>query len=135
MDLFGAAEDAARDAAIMQADRHADPAWKAAALDAVKAVAAARPTFVSDDVWATGLPKPREPRALGAIIQRAHLLGYCVPTGQFRGSLQEGRHRGPVRVWQSRIYPGAQSELTVTQRLAAALERIDELEQLLREAT
>ncbi len=101
-DLAG--ERVRRDLAIAQADEHAPDDWRARARAALAEVARSLPLLCSDDVWATGLEKPREARALGAVFQWARREGMIVRTSQFRQSAQVGCHAMDVRVWQSLIY-------------------------------
>lgn len=109
MDLFAAA--AARDEGIERVERHADPAWLARALAAVRGLCETRETFIVDAVWETGLARPKgDARAIGAVMLRASREGLCEPTDQFETGTQEKSHGNPRRVWRS---------LTFTQRRRA----------------
>ena len=115
IDLFAARRDReapkaaakARDRAIDQVERHADDEWMKLALQFVERVARAVPTFSPDDVWALGLPTTREPRAFGAVMQKAKRAGFCEPTIGFVTSKREKVHATPIRVWRSKIFTGA----------------------------
>lgn len=92
--------------AIARVDQHADPSWKYAALRTLLAVARALPTFTPDDVWTWGLPRPREPRALGPVMRLAERRGWMEPTGEFVRSKIPTQHQNPIRVYRSLIYTG-----------------------------
>lgn len=93
---------AARDEAIAAVDTAADPDWKEAALEAVRVTARSLPEFIGDDVWATGLKRPREARALGPVFMRAKRRGWIEKTDRARPSVNS--HLGPVTVWRSLIF-------------------------------
>lgn len=97
----------ARNEAIARVEAHAEPAWKERALEVVKSLCESVPSFIVDDVWATGLRKPSEARALGAVILQAAKLGYCVGTDQFRPSAQVQCHGNYRREWKSLLYQPA----------------------------
>lgn len=92
-----------RDLAIKLVDRGADPEWKAAALWTVFHLCLTRPTFTPDDVWAVGLGKPREPRALGPVMLRASREGWCRKTGRVVESQIPTQHRNIIAEWESLI--------------------------------
>ena len=92
---------------ISNAEHGSGHEWQAAAVDAVRSLAVRHPFLCSDDIWAAGLPDPGEPRALGAAMTSARKLGLVVPTKIFVLTHQATRHRAPVRVWRSSLYPGA----------------------------
>ncbi len=93
---------AKRDAAIEQVDRNADQEWKEVAWQFLCDYAAAHPTVFCDDLWKAGLPRPREARALGALMRRAHRSGVLVATGQYHPSVHS--NMTPKPVWRSGIY-------------------------------
>ena len=79
------------------------------AYEAVERVAQTHDEFISDDVWielaAQGYPeKPREPRALGAIMGKAARAGLMADSGRTRKTANKTSHANPVRVWRSRVY-------------------------------
>lgn len=90
-----------RDVALQRVDDAADVDWKELALEAVRITAVRLPEFISDDVWATGLPRTREDRALGPVFLRASRLGYCQKTDRVRPSVRS--HLSGKPVWRSLI--------------------------------
>src|SRR5579864_3212859 len=99
-DLDFERSEAAKNQAIADVSDHADELWKVAARSMVYKVAVRMPTFTSDDVWRAGLPKPREPRALGAVFNQLAREGFIETTGEFRRTAQVLRHSAPVAVWR-----------------------------------
>lgn len=100
--LFDAKASAeARDRAIDQVERAADPDWKATALAAVLQLARSRPELTTDDVWAIAPCTTEEPRALGAIMRQAEALGAIKATERWIQSDRVACHRRPLRVWRS----------------------------------
>jgi hypothetical protein len=95
-----------RDEAIRRVDDAADPEWKAAAAWAVYYVCLTESLFTPDDVWASGLPKPREPRALGPVMLRAVKGGLCRKTGRVVPSQSPTQHRNYLNEWESLVYQG-----------------------------
>ena len=93
--------EAAKQEAIDRVERNADPDWKTTALNVVAELAASRATFTTDDVWEHLDCTTHEPRALGAIMQKAHRLGLIQPTGAYTQSSRVACHGRPVRVWRS----------------------------------
>ena len=91
-------EQVANDA-IKVAEDHADDGWMVEAIAAVRSVASYGGEFTSDDVWASGLKKPRQPSALGAAIRAVAKDGSIVFTGYMK-SAQVSRHRAPTAVWK-----------------------------------
>jgi hypothetical protein len=104
-DLDAARE--ARDEAIERVDEHADPAWKEAAYAVVCAIAAEVPEFTTDRVWYAlerqRIPAPREPRALGPVMQRARRAGLIVNTRRMQQSRSVVNHGRLVAVWKSEV--------------------------------
>jgi hypothetical protein len=97
-------ERAARDEAMFRVAAHAEADWTTRARAAVEHVARSQPEMCSDDVWRTGLEKPREARALGPVMRWAAQRGLVVRTATFRQSAQAGCHAMDVRVWRSLVY-------------------------------
>lgn len=93
----------ARDEAIERARINADESWKARALEAVYQTACKHEYFASDDVWQEGLEKPREPRAMGAVMLAAVRIGYCRPTDSYRPTSNVSQHHQPIRVYRSLV--------------------------------
>lgn len=98
----------ALDDALDRVERNADDEWLAAADYAVAKVALRKRTFNADDVWEVlegmGFGDPPEKRALGAVMNRAEKDGIAIRTDNFVRSRRPSRHKGPVQVWESRIF-------------------------------
>ena len=77
--------------------------WQNYAITRIRVLAMENPYICSDDVWATGLEAPPEPRALGAAFQTAARLGVIASTTHFVKTHQKARHRAPVQVWKSKL--------------------------------
>jgi len=88
----------ARDQALEDVARPV-PEWMDEAEDVVLHVARALHVFTSDDVWAAGLEKPREPRALGAVMMSLSNRGLIRKTGRYVRSAQVSRHNAPIAEW------------------------------------
>lgn len=88
----------AKEAAIAQVDVHADVDWKRRAERVVLALAGTGGTFTTDDVWAY-IEKPREPRALGAVMRMLAKAKRIQTTGTFKKTAQVLRHHAPIAVW------------------------------------
>jgi hypothetical protein len=102
--LFDLAEArAARDKAIAQAVENAPDEWLAQANRAVLSVAWRLHEFTADDIWATGLPQPREPRALGGVLKALAKSGVIAKTGRFQSTARVRRHAAPVAIWRSLV--------------------------------
>ena len=89
-----------RDTALARVEAHADDSWLARARAVVLSVSASRTEFTSDDLWSAGLPKPREPRALGAVLRELARQGLIESTGRFVRTTQVSRHAAPILVWR-----------------------------------
>ena len=91
------------------ADRAANPAWKAAADLAVLRTAHECRTLTRDDVEAR-MPagvKTHENRAWGAVMLRAARDGLIVKSAlPHVNCTRPSRHRAPLQVWDSLIYGG-----------------------------
>jgi hypothetical protein len=96
-----------RDDAIARVEANADPAWKALAYDAVIEVARTHVTFTTDEVWFVlaerNVRPPHEPRAMGAVMQRAKREKVVRATPEFRETTRPQAHCAPVRVWESLV--------------------------------
>lgn len=90
--------------AQQRAEDHADPEWKADAAAAVVWCAHNLAEFTGDDVWDTGLRRPREPRALGPIMRKAAGAGMIEPTGRVETARFAFDNGGMKRVWRSLVY-------------------------------
>lgn len=95
-----------RDEAIQRVGENASVSWKDAAREAVNLICRSGHPFTTDEVWQVlkdnfpGIPKPREPRAIGAIMSSAARRGLIRPTGEMTPSLRPEDHRRPVTVWE-----------------------------------
>ena len=89
---------AARDEALVRVEAGAPLVWFARACVIVRQVMAQKSEFTSDDLWAAGLDKPPEPRALGPVLRQFISAGLIRPTGRFIKTAQVLRHRAPIAV-------------------------------------
>ena len=88
---------AARDAAIDQANRGAGPEWHAAADAALRQHAKVHAQFLAEDVRvSSGLPQPKDNRAWGAVFARAARAGLIRRVGY--GPSTTG-HCRPMPIW------------------------------------
>ncbi|WP_236124277.1 hypothetical protein, partial [Pseudomonas cichorii] len=78
--------------------------WSERAYAAVCQVARENLEFTPDDIWATGLEKPVEARALGPVMRRASQNKLIEKTGRSRPTTQPESHGTDVTVWKSNIY-------------------------------
>jgi hypothetical protein len=90
-----------RDRKIQQVDGNADPAWRNEAEATVLRLAATGIDFTTSDVWESGLRRPREPRALGAVIKHLSKAGHIVPAGYYVNSREPNQNARPLCVWRS----------------------------------
>lgn len=81
----------------------ADDEWKAMAEAAVENVALALPEFCVDAIWDSGLPKPKEARAIGHVMRTAARNGIIEKTDVFVKSQQVGCHATDRRIWRSLV--------------------------------
>lgn len=88
-----------KDAGMSRAAAGAGTPWQALAEVAVLQVAREKDEFTSDDIWATGLPKPPEPRALGAVMNRLARAHLIMKTGRYVKTSQASRNNAPIAVW------------------------------------
>lgn len=104
-----AAAMSARDEAVQRVGANADPEWYDHALHAIWCLAISRQEITTDDVWDEigHALTTHEPRALGAVMQKAARLGYVEATDRYRPSARAACHARPVRIWASLIRPGA----------------------------
>ncbi len=82
----------------------ADSSWSEMAYAAVRQVAEKQPEFTPDDIWATGLQKPSDARALGGVMKRARKEGLIEKTGRVQPTTQPESHGTDITVWRSLIY-------------------------------
>lgn len=82
----------------------ADKEWADKAYAAAIQVAKDKPEFTPDDIWATGLQKPAEARALGGVMRRASRNKLIEKTGRSQPTTQPESHGTDVTVWRSLVY-------------------------------
>ena len=92
--------------AITKVERHADPAWLQMADFAVQQLCRTEAEFTTDDVWEwldrnTHL-RPHEPRAMGAVMRKAAVVGLIEATQRYVQSRRDECHGRPVAVWRVR---------------------------------
>lgn len=93
--------------AIDRAEGAADPHWLAAAYAALGKVCAMRNAgddLTTDAIWHVldldGVPAPREPRAIAAVMRRAAKCGLIEKTNRVKVSVRTENHGRPVSVWR-----------------------------------
>jgi hypothetical protein len=80
--------------------------WLARGLAAVSRLARRQRVFSADDVWfALGEDRPKEPRAMGPVLQAAAKAGLIRQAGVVK-SERASRSRGYVTRWESLILQG-----------------------------
>lgn len=97
----------AKERAIAAAEAHANEQWRETAFVCVWRVARGRRFLTTDHVWLELIEQPvatHEPRAIGAIMQRAMREGMVKPTFSYWPSKRARCHGRPVRVWESLVY-------------------------------
>jgi hypothetical protein len=104
-DLFSWQEspEEARDEAIAQVGKNAPADWFERALEAIARIAALNFYLTTDDVW-DKVDSPPEPRAMGAVMEKARRRGLIKPTDRTQKSRRRECHARPLRVWTSMIY-------------------------------
>ncbi len=77
--------------------------WRALALGLVRELANTQRAFSTDELWSRldALPKPPEPRALGAVMTTARAQGFVTKSPFVVISLRAECHSRPVAVWLS----------------------------------
>jgi len=100
LDLIAATD--ARDEALAKVSAATDTQWATEVWAIILDLAT--DTFTSDDIWQAledrGLPTPREPRALGAILRQAATDNLIAATAEYRPSHRVACHARPIRVWR-----------------------------------
>lgn len=97
------ASEQARDEAVTAVEIH-HAAWVKSALLAVYQVAVRQQTLTTDDVWKVIIEKPREGRAMGAVMVKARKMHWIEPTSQFVATEKVSQHRQPIRKWRSLVW-------------------------------
>lgn len=79
--------------------------WAVAAQRVVQRRSRVVHEFTTDHVWKwledDGVPGPREPRALGAVMRAVAGDGWIKATTDYTPSCRPGCHGRPVRIWQT----------------------------------
>lgn len=106
-DLFEYAETAAA-RGIRTAAENSGDAWTICALEFVRRYLTTHPELFTDDLWSAGLPEPRSPRALGAVLQAAARKRWMeeqrTPAGNI-AARPSARSNGQLkRVWKSNLF-------------------------------
>lgn len=78
--------------------------WAQKAYEVLVKVATCHEEFTPDDIWAAGLEKPPEARALGSVTRRAKVEGLIEKTGRVRPTTQPESHGTDVTIWKSNIF-------------------------------
>ncbi len=78
--------------------------WSELAYQTLLKVAKENAEFKPDHIWAAGLPKPEEARALGAVMSRGKRNGIIEKTGRVGPTEQPESHGTDVTIWRSLIY-------------------------------
>ena len=91
--------DALKDAGMATADRHADDGWKAAADDAIAALAATGAKFTAYDVAQAGVPEPDNPARWGPRFGAAARAGLIESVG-YAPSRRPSVHASIAHVWR-----------------------------------
>jgi hypothetical protein len=98
------------DLSIARAWHAADEEWKATAFRCIRWLAKTNPELTADDLWDAMERWYRdvvtsEPRALGHVFRQSAREGLIVKTGKYVESRRPSRHKSPIPVWRSTIYP------------------------------
>lgn len=107
---------AARDEAIERGAVNASPTWKEAFYTALVHVARSEQSFTADEVWEKLAELPHVPntvdnRAAGGVVMRARRNGIIKVTDQAKPSRRKHCHMMLTRVYESRVYGKAQTEI------------------------
>jgi hypothetical protein len=93
-----------RDDAMERAEKNAASEWRSDAMVAIHSTARVRSELTSEDVWESGLEKPRNPRAMGPMMTRAKKRGYIISSNPVRYKPSKLRHMAPLKVWISQVF-------------------------------
>ena len=88
----------ARDVALERVEFGSEE-WIAEWYPAILRVAQSLGTFTTDDLWDV-IPKPSEPRAMGAVMHKVAKQGRIRSTGEYRRSTEVSCHARPKAVWE-----------------------------------
>ena len=94
-----------RERAIEVVEQNADEEFRHGAIELLYSLSRSHRELTSDDLWGQlhlhGIPRPREPRAMGAIMREGVRRGWIQPTDKHILSKRPACHRRPLRVWRS----------------------------------
>lgn len=90
----------AREDAIARVDEH-NGDWVDAAEVAAHRLLPSLGRFTTDELWHALPDRPREPRAMGALMRRLASRNLAVLTGEWRLSKIPACHRRPKAVWRA----------------------------------
>jgi hypothetical protein len=93
-----------RDLALEAAKDHSPIGWADIAYAFLEDFLREHTTMHVDQLWAAGMPEPREMRALGPLFRRATQAGIMRRSGQTLPSVRSHLSHKPV--WESLIYAG-----------------------------
>lgn len=103
------AGEEAREEAMARVEAGANPEWLEECVKIGAELAREMDAFTTDHIWER-LPddaKTHEPRAMGAVMRNLSDLGVIERTDRTVNSHRPECHRRPVRLWRSKIKPGA----------------------------
>ena len=106
-----------RDVGHAVAESHADDALSSAVWDALEMACRRLPELSSDDVWDMleqvpfDAPMPKRLNLMGAVMRKAQLQGWLVPTGRYIKTRRADGHSRAIPVYASQRYqpPSRQS--------------------------
>ena len=91
--------------AIDQVEKNANEQWISTALFIISYLTKERNHFTTDTIWAEFVHYPtiktHEPRAMGAVMRKAKVIGLVSSTPNFVNSNRTSCHYGPKRIWKS----------------------------------
>ena len=73
--------------------------WIDICIELIRTVFQAGAQFTTDELWA-GMPRPPEPRVMGAAILEATRQGLIERTGHYRRSKRRECNARPITVWR-----------------------------------
>ena len=94
---------AVTDEAVERSYAAADEQWREDADRIIRKLAKKYAEFTTDAIWEAGLPKTREPRAIGGAMRRAARDGVIKKTDRVWQSGDPVCHSRPQTVWKSLV--------------------------------
>lgn len=90
--------------AIDKVRKAAPPEWMSSVMAALELLCACKTQITTDDLWSianiSGIYKPPEPRAMGAVMRDAAARGLIRKTDRVVPSKRAECHRRPIAVWE-----------------------------------